>query len=801
MNLPPIFKKLIPLLLILSAFMIFFPMLLGSKIINNGDIILLYLPAYKFLSDQPVLTYPIWYSGILSGIPIFATQFGLFFHPIYNLAVHFWGFIAAYNWLTFISFAVGTLSMYWLMMNLFQSRTAAIICASIFSFSQFNMAQIYYSTVVPLYYTLPLSFLFCLKIKRGKYLYLLPAIALWSSALLIGHPQFIFYTLLGCFLFNLFLDISEWKQNRSILGKLRATGLFIVIMVCAVAIAAPWILRSSNLISLTARSETKPISQIMPGALNIATLTNVVLPALNLPVIKYTCCGGHVPYVGILAIILAVSTFFKADKPKILFFFQGLFIVFFVMSLEIRPIIALIYKLPIFKLFLYPYRTIFISDFALAILAGYGIKYFFEFSLEKRYKLFAFLSKRVIALIAVGTVLISISLVVFRSTFYRLASYYVTKTTVETPADKIPALINQVLDKISWQFSFRNYDFIIALVFLIAPIAFFYFIDKKIVSQRNIRIAAVAFFIISPLLIWKNYYQYLPTDFINQTPKTISFIKNNNPELDFRIFDLQNTNNEYANRGLNLNDYKSILALRFEIMTPNSNIYYGISSINGYENFMSVRQSKLISLLGSERAQTGPSLLAGLPEGERISQFVTKQKIALLSMMNVKYVISSLELLPPFKKVYSSLLDKYKIPIYVYENPSYLPRIYFAQNVNFIPPNEEVALKTVTTILDFKKTAVIECSNNCKKGQYDRKSSLEINRLEPGLAIVKTKTNSASWLIFSESWFPGWLAFIDGQSAKIFTANYIYQAVNVPSGEHMIEFRYEPPPINFGFLR
>ena len=53
--------------------------------------------------------------------------------------------------------------------------------------------------------------------------------------------------------------------------------------------------------------------------------------------------------------------------------------------------------------------------------------------------------------------------------------------------------------------------------------------------------------------------------------------------------------------------------------------------------------------------------------------------------------------------------------------------------------------------------------------------------------------------VFSEIFYPkGWKAYIDGQKTSFFRCNYILRGMIVPSGNHEIEFRYEPKSAEIG---
>lgn len=55
-----------------------------------------------------------------------------------------------------------------------------------------------------------------------------------------------------------------------------------------------------------------------------------------------------------------------------------------------------------------------------------------------------------------------------------------------------------------------------------------------------------------------------------------------------------------------------------------------------------------------------------------------------------------------------------------------------------------------------------------------------------------------SILVLNDTYFPGWKAFIDGKEEKIFRANYNFRAVLIPSGNHQVEFVYDPFSFKLG---
>ncbi|MBI3255380.1 MAG: YfhO family protein [Candidatus Andersenbacteria bacterium] len=57
-----------------------------------------------------------------------------------------------------------------------------------------------------------------------------------------------------------------------------------------------------------------------------------------------------------------------------------------------------------------------------------------------------------------------------------------------------------------------------------------------------------------------------------------------------------------------------------------------------------------------------------------------------------------------------------------------------------------------------------------------------------------------SRLIIRDTWYPGWKAYLDHQPVQIQKTgpHNIFRAINIPSGQHLVEMKYEPAPLYFG---
>jgi hypothetical protein len=64
----------------------------------------------------------------------------------------------------------------------------------------------------------------------------------------------------------------------------------------------------------------------------------------------------------------------------------------------------------------------------------------------------------------------------------------------------------------------------------------------------------------------------------------------------------------------------------------------------------------------------------------------------------------------------------------------------------------------------------------------------------------ETEASAPGYLVVVEAYDPGWRATVDGDSAEVLRANFLFRAVAVPAGRHRVELRYRPRGLVWGGL-
>jgi hypothetical protein len=133
----------------------------------------------------------------------------------------------------------------------------------------------------------------------------------------------------------------------------------------------------------------------------------------------------------------------------------------------------------------------------------------------------------------------------------------------------------------------------------------------------------------------------------------------------------------------------------------------------------------------------------------------------------------------------------------VYENLRALPRAWLANEV--INVNPEQALNTIKTgklpgggSFDPGRTALVEAPLALNSQVADSKGSATIAALSDTHMEVRTSSATASFLITSDAYYPGWRASVDGQETTLYRADYAIRGVMLTPGQHAVNFDYAP---------
>jgi hypothetical protein len=129
---------------------------------------------------------------------------------------------------------------------------------------------------------------------------------------------------------------------------------------------------------------------------------------------------------------------------------------------------------------------------------------------------------------------------------------------------------------------------------------------------------------------------------------------------------------------------------------------------------------------------------------------------------------------------------------------SYLPMTTLSASPTFLDAGSTITnlmLSTFdprkTVLLPLEARSAVQATNGAIGQILSR--TVSANRI-----IVEVETAEPNLLVVAQMNYPAWFAYVDGQRAEIYRANYGFQAIELPAGRHRCELRYEDNPFRLG---
>ncbi len=199
---------------------------------------------------------------------------------------------------------------------------------------------------------------------------------------------------------------------------------------------------------------------------------------------------------------------------------------------------------------------------------------------------------------------------------------------------------------------------------------------------------------------------------------------------------------------------KSVKDANESILSLAVNSTYTTTAFNGYQITNGTLTDSLLKLEGTETLQ----LIA--PNGETTP--LSQVPYQATNQQEIAYVNDGTN--GPQWTYYSSSLPTEMVLIRMSANQS-----------GFSPEDEAVVI------------------NSDLKERYTGEGTIQLESYNPDHLVYKSNSDSEQFAVFSEVYYEdGWKAFIDGNEVnEIKRANFILRALEIPAGEHTIEFKFE----------
>ncbi len=749
---------IIPILLVLLC-IIFYPVIFQGKIFSSPDS--LNPKAATIIlqgTQQEIGEYPLWQPWIFSGMPTaesFTNTSNLYFLQYVFQVLHIPTII-----IHLLHFLFAGLGMFVLLRYLKLSQIVAIIGGAGFMLMPYLVTMEVFghgSQAMTAAY-IPWAFWAAINLFDKQRILDVGILAIiLGLQLQRAHVQIAYYTwmLIGAlFLFKIFLFLrgKEFRKN-----VIRGSALFITAIIVALGISALIYLPSLQYSSESIRSVGQPGSASYEYATSWSfhpkeILTFFIPSAYGFGGQTY---WGKMPftdypnYMGIIFLLLAVSALIK-KRSALVWFLAGTTLIALLISFGKH--FGIVYKLfydfiPYFSKFRIPSMILIIVQFNTIILACYGLEQVAEHKWKDVPKWFWWIS---------GIIGFAFLLLLFGGGWLR----GIVSNGFTQPSTQDPRFV-EVINNLRWNIWIN--DVWLMILFIIGLIGTYFLFVKKNITKvmfmviigtlAIIDIGIVDYKIVQPesnsgrasqLVNKKAITRYFQHDKI-----TKFLIKET---TDFRVYPIGPLFGESRLQA------------------------FGIESVGGYHPAKLGIYNRFLSNTNN---------ISTLP---------------LMRMMNIRYILSPQVINHPDLEqvvVDNMQTGSGKIPIWTYLISDSIPRAWFVDKVEVV--DEDYLWQNLLS--ETFNPAQIAYIYEPITEQFISGGEIIYAEYTPNYIKIETNNSEAGFLVISEVHYPlRWKAKIDGEPVKTIETNGVIRGIEVPVGEHIIEFDYDKSVFHKGIL-
>lgn len=746
------------------VFILFYPLFFKSLIPMPADIIVgLYYPwlDYKWgyavgvpvknplISDVPSLLYPwrsfaidqlknralpLWNPFYFAGMPLLANFQSAVFSYI-NIFFLFLPKIWAWSAGVIIQPFLAVLFIYLFLRNRKLNQATALLGGIVFALSGFSVVWMEYNVHGHTAYFLPLLlFLIDKYFEKGKTRWLLGFSWAVAFQIFAGYLPIVIYSYL---VIGLYVLVFYFKLDKLVL--LIKLGFF---WLAGLGLAAVQLLPGFELIRLSIRGIDPIVRASNASFLPPFHLFTLLAPDFFGNPATHNYWGqafydNFAFWVGSIALVLVLVALFSRLNRRFCWFWGLILLLSLTLVIE-NPLGKFLQKILLLEGGVAA-RALFVTDFSLAILAGYGLETLMK---EKRKVLRSLLA----SLLPVLGILGFLGVLGLR---------------IDDPVNRLIALRNLVIPTAVFLFSVPLFLGIV-------------------LAKRALLLccsAALLLSLISVNLLYhaKKYLPFSKPELVFPSTPIIEFLQGQEKPFRFEPSGVipQNMWMPYGLEAASGSD--ALLPKRMgEFLTAieTGKIQKDISRVHSITNY----DSPLFSLLNIEYILTKKKTEKGIfsPKGKPPEKFLDKTRYQL------------------------AFEDK---TIQVYQDLKTLPRAFLVYDWEVIKDDQELIEQLSDPEFDLREQVVLERDLEfLPSDKKAKKQKIKWLEYQPGRLKMMVESDQPGLVFLADNFYPGWKAFVNGMETRIYRANYTFQAVKVDGGKHLVEFFYRPKLILYGGL-
>jgi len=752
-------RWLIPVLALFFINIIFFyDVIFGDYLLVERDLSVFFIPP-KFFWLESIKNgeFPLWNPYNLFGIPFFAALQPAILYPL-NLMFFILPFSIAFNWSIILHIFLGGAFLYALLRDMDANEWASFIGAFSFMLGGYMLSvHNLLSTLVSVVWVPLIMLFFRRSVRDGSIKYAIITGMLLTVSFLGGGIEAVVGCLIALSVMVIFSPIIGGK------GRLKAAMNIGISVIIFLGLSAVQIIPFLELSRYSIRGEGITYQEATIWSL---ALRDIISFFLTDPYDYYKSTERYwanqswlkTLYTGFLPFIFMIFYFIKGGRERILWLSIIVISLFLALG-GFNPLYYYLYSYaPFFNKLRYPVKFLYLAILAISITAGLGMHLLMEKEKDRVKTYF------------INAVFISGFIAVFFLLFLVLGHSYIESFLkakgIDSPDYKSVGI--------------NLYNAKRALFYLTM-----YCVFLKIGEGIRWKYAGLALLCIAltgDLFGNIDYYQRMKTEDYFKPSWAIEKITSDKD--NFRILATPKTTDQTTFIAPDIKPFDSYK----QLFAPSMNLIHNVYDVRGAEVMRVKRIEDVCNAFIS-----GPSIDA----------------TNLAGLFNIKYVVSLFPIKSKeFKLIaahteglegdYDELIEDKTIKIY--KNLKFMPRAFLAEDFKVLKNDVEILTAMKSKYFEPDKMVILEEEpvwDSISAAQNEKKN-VRIAEGGNNHLMIKAATPKKSILVLTDTYFPGWKAFVNGKEQKIYRADNAFRAVLLNAGSYEVKFVYDPVSFRAG---
>jgi len=130
------------------------------------------------------------------------------------------------------------------------------------------------------------------------------------------------------------------------------------------------------------------------------------------------------------------------------------------------------------------------------------------------------------------------------------------------------------------------------------------------------------------------------------------------------------------------------------------------------------------------------------------------------------------------------------------ENPYAQGNAWLVDRIQYVADATEEL--TAMGTIDLRHEAVADRQFEAVLGQtaqQDSTAAVKLESYEPNHLVYTVSSQQGGIVVFSEIYYPGWTATVDGKATELGRVNYVLRAMHIDGGQHRVELLFDPQTV------